>query len=531
MIENEPYIDVMCFGEGEEVFEDLLIALKNNHPLDTVNNIAFRKNEKIHRTPTRKIERTDYPSPYLTGVFDSILEHYPDIDFHAITETNRGCPYNCAYCDWGNLKCSIRFFPEDKVMRELKWFSDHNISGFGCADSNFGMFERDEKFIDEIVRLHNEKGVLKRFQISSAKNSNERVFSISKKLNECGMDKGATLSFQSLNPVVLENIDRRNITVATFTALLNKYNEAGIATYSELILGLPGETYESFVEGVDILLNAGQHNSIYIHACEWLPLSTMGKADYTKKHGIKNALIPLNEPHTLINDNEEIAEYSRVVVETNSMSREDWVRMNLYSTAVQCFHHEGLLMLFALYLHHNNGIKYSDFYNSLIEFMLSHPDMVSGKIFSGLRERFRAVTTGNASLVWEDKRFGNVGWPSEEFAFLNIAIEEEKFYNEIYGFISQYFDDKELLANLFKYQKNIVKFPFKDAIDFECEYDFKTYFSDILCGKEAILNKRKCRNIVKVPVNCSSWSDYARYVIWYGKKNSRNIYLDEIEVI
>ena len=531
LMENEPYIDIMCFGEGEEIFEDLLLALKNNLPLDTVNNIAFRKNGKIHRTPTRKIERTDYPSPYLTGVFDPILKHYPDIDFHAITETNRGCPYNCAYCDWGNLKCSIRFFPEDKVMRELEWFSDHNISGFGCADSNFGMFERDERFIDEIVRLHNEKGVLKRFQISSAKNSNDRVFSISKKLNECGMDKGATLSFQSLNPVALENIDRKNITVDTFTALLNKYNEAGIPTYSELILGLPGETYESFVEGVDILLNAGQHNSIYIHACEWLPFSTMGKADYIKKHGVKKVLIPLNEPHTLINDNEEIAEYSRVVVETNTMSREDWVRMNIYSTAVQCFHHEGLLMLFALYLHNNKGIRYSDFYNSFIEYMFSNPDTVCGKVFIGLQERFTAVTEGKASLVWEDKRFGNVGWASEEFAFLNIAIEEEKFYNEIYEFISQYFDDKDLFINLFEYQKNTVKFPFKDTIDFESDYDFKAYFSDILCGKEAVLSKRKCRNIVEAPVNCNSWSDYARYVIWYGKKNSRNIYLDEINVI
>ena len=171
LMEKEEYIDFMCFGEGEETFEALLLALKDNQPLDTVANIAYRKDNKIIRTADVKPERIDYPSPYLTGVFDSILESYPDIDFHAVIETNRGCPYSCTYCDWGNLNCKIRFFPEEKVMKELKWLSDHNIRGFGCADANFGMFERDEKFVDEMVRLHNEEGVLSRFQVSYAKNS------------------------------------------------------------------------------------------------------------------------------------------------------------------------------------------------------------------------------------------------------------------------------------------------------------------------------------------------------------------------
>lgn len=530
LMEQEDYIDLMCFGEGEEVFEALLLALKNRTPLHKVPNIAYRDGHNIYRTISKKSEGIDYPSPYLTGIFDSILEQYTDIDFHAVFETNRGCPYSCAYCDWGNLQCNVRFFPEEKVMGELKWFSDHNIRGFGCADANFGMFPRDEKFVDEMVRLHNEHGVLSRFQVSSAKNSNERVFRISKKLNECGMDKGATLSFQSLSTVVLDNIKRKNIPVETFTSLLNKYNEAGIATYSELILGLPGETYESFVEGVDILLNAGQHNSIYIHDCEWLPCSAMGDKDYTAEHGIKYVLVPLNEPHTILDDVEEITEYSRLIVETNTMSREDWIKMNIYSATIQCFHHEGLLMLFALYLHYEKGLDYSGFYEAFIEYMFSKPDSVGGKIMQKLRNRFNEVANGNAGLVWEDRRFGDVGWPSEEFAFLNVALDIDIFYSEIKDFLKSYFDNDNIFQNLFIYQKNVVKLPFKEKIEFECDYDFRTYFSELLCGNTASLQKMHCKNTVKAPVRCDSWKDYARYIIWYGRKDSRNIYLDEIEV-
>ncbi len=530
LMEKEPYIDLMCFGEGEETFSSLLLALKNADALDVVPNIAYRDGENIILTERKKSERTDYPSPYLTGVFDSILTNYPHIDFHSVIETNRGCPYSCAYCDWGNLRCTVRFFPEEKIMRELKWLSDHNIRGFGCADANFGMFERDEKFVDEMIRLHNEEGVLQRFQVSSAKNSNDRVFRISKKLNECGMDKGATLSFQSLSPVVLENINRKNIPVETFTSLLNRYNEAGIATYSELILGLAGETYESFVEGIDILLNAGQHSSIYIHDCEWLPCSAMGDKDYTQKHGIKYVLVPLNEPHTIINNDEEITEYSRLIVETNTMTREDWVKMNIYSATIQCFHHEGLLLLFALYLHNEKGLSYSDFYRKFIGHVFSSPDTVCGKIYQKLRDRFDEVAKGNAGLVWEDRRFGDVGWPSEEFVFLNVAVEVEQFYSEIEGFLKGFFDDEKLFENLFLYQKNVVKLPFRERIEFNCDYDFKAYFSDILCSNDATLNKKCCRNIIQEPVSCASWADYARYIIWYGRKDSRNIYLDEIEV-
>lgn len=530
LMEKEDYIDIMCFGEGEEVFENLLLALKNGAPLYTVANIAYREKDSIYRTVTKKAERTDYPSPYLTGVFDSIIRNYPEIDFHSVIETNRGCPYNCAYCDWGNLQCSVRFFPEEKVISELNWLSDNNIRGFGCADANFGMFQRDEMFVDEMVRLHNEKGVLSRFQVSSAKNSNDRVFRISKKLNECGMDKGATLSFQSLSPVVLENIKRKNIPVETFTSLLNKYNEAGIATYSELILGLPGETFRSFVEGIDILLEAGQHSSIYIHDCEWLPCSAMGEKDYTEKHGIKYVLVPLNEPHTIINDNEEITEYSRLIVETSSMSREDWVKMNIYSATIQCFHHEGLLMLFALYLHYEKGVAYSEFYEAFIDFMFTTPDSVGGQVFRKLKDRFEDVAKGKAGLVWEDRRFGDVGWPSEEFTFLNIAVDIDRFYDETESFLRGYFDDDVLFENLLLYQKNVVKLPFKEKIDFVCNYDFKAYFSDLLCGNSASLKEQTTRNIIS-PIRCDSWKDYARFVIWYGRKDSRNIYLDEIDTM
>ncbi len=528
ILENEKYIDILSFGEGEEAFAILLNVLKNGLPLSEAYNIAYRDGDKICGSREKIFCGVDYPSPYLTGVFDSILEKYSELEFHAIFESNRGCPFGCTYCDWGYANGKMRLFSEEKVMQEIKWFSDHGISGFGCGDSNFGMYERDERFVDEIVRLHNEEGVLSRFQISSAKNSNDRVFNIAKKLNDCNMDKGATLSFQSMNPTVLENIGRKNIPVETFTALLNRYNTAGIPTYSELILGLPGETYESLVDGLDTLLNAGQHYSIYIHDCEWLPCAAMATKEYTEKHGIKFVVIPLNEPHTLIDTEDEIAEFSRVVVETNTMSREDWVKMNIFSVTVQAYHHGGLLMLPALYLHHEKGMAYSEFYKKLIDFAAENPDTVVGEIFAKLNERFFAVARGEAGVVWEDRFFGDVGWLAEEFAYLNTVKNYDKFYAEIKAFLREFFGDEELFEELFKYQRNVVKRPFAEKIEFESKYDFKSYFAELLCNNSVPLRRKSCVYRIDEPIKCDDWKAYARYFVWYSRKDSRKIYLDEI---
>ena len=528
ILNEVPYLDIAAFSEGEESFPLLLRALHERTPLRSVPNIAFRENGGITATEKRFPPSLDLPSPYLTGVYDSIFEHYPDLSFNAVIETVRGCPYACAYCDYGVVNCKVRAFSEERALAELRWVSEHGISHVSVADANFGMFARDERFVDEMVRLHNETGVLKNFQTSYAKNSNDRVFSITKKLNDCGMNKGTTLSFQSMDPTVLENIHRKNISVSLFTDLLKKYNEAGIATYSELILGLPGETVQTLVDGIDVLLDAGQHNAIYIHNCEWLPLADMGSVEYMKKHGLRTVRVPLNHPHRTVEEN-EIPEYSHIIIATDSMPPEDWVRMNIYSMAVQTFHHEGLLLFFALYLHDKQGMKYSDFYRGLIDFAFSYPQTVAGKIFDTLKKRFEAVTRAEEGLVCLDDRFGPVGWPPEEYAFLLAAYELDRFYDELRDFLSSYVEDAAVFEELFRYQREVMKLPRLKTRAFACEYDFKTYFTDLICGEPAELRRSPCRYRIVQAEEFDSWADYARVVVWYGRKDKHNFYLEELE--
>lgn len=530
MLVEYDFIDVLCHGEGEEVFSKLLLALDKGESLDTVPNISYRDNGEIKETYKEVYTSCDYPSPYLSGCFDKIMEEHPDFEYIFLFESNRGCMFNCAYCDWGHLRSKLRCFPEERVKAEFRWMCDKKIDFCGCADANFGILERDAGFIDTLIELKKETGYPKKFQASYAKNNTDRIFEISRKLSENSMNKGVTLAFQTLSDDALEYVGRKNISVDSYRELLCRYNAEKIPTYTELILGLPGETYDSFASGIDSLMSAGQHHAIYIHDCEWLPGSAMGSKEYMEKYKIRPSKILLNQPHMESPKNDGIREYSHIVTSTCSMSSADWVRMNIFSYTVQCFHHMGLLEFFAIYLHNEKGIPYRSFYEQFIEFMLSNTDTVCGSTFSYIKKRLEEILEDIGSLVMWDERFGDVEWPFEEYAYLNIVYEAEKFYNEVAAFLKTFDIREDIFSQLLDYQRNMIKIPFKKDFELNQDYDFPSYFKASFSGEKENLKNVSCNLKMKDENVIESWQEYARYFVWYGRKDNKNFYDGEITV-
>ena len=530
LMEQSDYIDVLVHGEGEEVFEQLLLSFLADSNCSSIPNISYRLNGSVINTKYRPINGHDYPSPYEEGCFDSLIKENENLDFIAMLETNRGCPYGCAYCDWGSLSSNIRKFPMKRIRKDIDWFREHRIDGVGGADSNFGIFERDSDIIDWLVDSKVESGYPNKFQVSYAKNSTLRIFEMTKKLNEHNMSKGVTLSFQTMSQTVADNVSRTNIDIDFFTDLMRLYNEANIATYTELILGLPGETFESFVSGVNELLKAGQHYSMKFHNCEWLPCSAMGKEEYVKKFKIELSVIPLNQPHMKPPKVDEIQEYSKIVTKTFSMDNNAWIEMNMFSFIVQCFHHMGLLQFFAIYLFYEQGIEYDDFYLRLLDFVNDNPDTVCGGVFASIRQKLQAVIKGTGSLVCYNEKFGDVAWPFEEYSFLEIICQNEVFYDEIKVFLTSFDMPKDIFRDLLLYQKNMIKIPNKAKTTFELSFNFHKFFANIFVGKENKLLRRKSIITIVDDMNTKNWEDYARYVVWYGRRDSRNFYTDSVIV-
>ncbi len=532
LLSEYSFIDFLIHGEGEEPFRDLLAVLSGQTSLELndVNNISYRKNGKVLSTPHRDYTSCDYPSPYLEGYFDSFFEDYPRLNFELMLETNRGCAYNCSYCDWGNLSSKIRQFPLERVLGELDWASRHKLEFAGCADANFGILPRDEDIIDYLINLRKTTGFPQKFQASYAKNNSERIFRIGKKLNDNKMNKGVTLAFQTLSPLASENVRRTNISMGHYSKLLSMYNEAKIPTYTELILGLPGETFESFSEGFNQLIKAGQHHSVYVHNCELLPGSVMGSKEYVEKYGISASKIPLNLPHMAAPSGTEIPEFSYIVTKTYTMDHDMWIKTNMLSNVVQCFHHMNLLQFFSIFLYHENNMEYIDFYNELLDFIENNPDTVCGSVFSDIKKQLEGILKGKGSLLFYDDNFGDISWPFEEYAFLRIVRELNKFYEDITPFLESFDIEKDIFKDLLGYQSKIIKTPKPGNFSFELKYNLNDYFSAVFRGLKPELKLQP--NVLEITDDRaqSDWADYARYIVWYGRKDSKNIHIDNARV-
>ena len=520
LLEQEGMIDILTFGEGEPVFPDLLLHLSSGNLRD-VQSIAYRIDGKVIKTPTRCAgELSEYPSPYTTGVFDRLMSERPSTDFSTILETNRGCPYSCAFCDWTHGR-KMRFFPEEKVKAEILWMAEHNVEFCYCVDSNFGMFPRDLELIDYIVEIKKKYGFPKVFRTNYEKNCTDRVFQICNTLNSVGMDRGATISYQTLAPEALKNIGRKNLTLEHFSDLMRRYNDAGIATYSELILGFPGETYESFCRGICTLLEQGQHSSLFVYLCELLPNAVMSDPNYIREHKIRSIKVYFKNAHSIANTDDEIHEYSHLVRATDTMDEDAWVASNLFSVCVQCFHSLGILRFFAVYLYHEKMADYYTFYSRLNAFLLASPGRL-GDLWRDFKNRYDNSLQGN--WHYYDPKFGNITWTYEEGAYLEAIYSWEDAAAELLPFLQQFNIPEDVFGDILSYQRMIIRKPFDEEREAVFGYDLPSYFENIFERSEAVLKKQPTAFRISPKKRYTDWEDYAREAVWYGRRKEANIY-------
>ncbi len=525
ILDSFSYVDFLMHNEGEESSAAFLKAMHDNTPLEDVPNLSFRKNGRIVRTPDYcPQDLKDYPSPYLSGVFDNILKEFPQIEFHATLETNRGCPYTCAYCEWCFTK-KIRCFPMEKIQSEIEWIAKHHIRYCYCADANFGILERDVSIAKYVVEQKEKYGYPQVFKPCYAKESDDRVFEAGYLLNKNNADKGVTLAYQTLHAQTLENIGRKNLTLDRFSSLYRRYTDAGIPTYTELILGLPGETLESFKDGICSLLESGQDNSMTVYECQVYPNARMADKAYRKQFGIRTSVVPLFGIHYNPNFN-GVKEYLEIVTQTASMSKSEWVEAFMFSVVLQTFHHLGLLRFFALYLHREQAVSYVQFYSMLYAYIYSHK---KGFLFSLFRDLYaRKEDTQTADWTYQRDIFGETGWYFEEGAFLELVFHQEQFWQEIEPFLRTFQIEESLFRALLVFQKSVIRTLRTQDVRIESDWNFYNFF---IHPNDVPL--KQVRSVLKIHTDkcAQTWADYAREFVWFGKRYSATLLLNPRERI
>jgi len=485
-----PFIDVAVRGEGEEAFREILTQNLISRNFENILGISW-KNPMDGRCVVNDGGRAQprdldvYPSPYVQGLYDDLFEIHKDLEFQQIIETNRGCPFLCTFCFWGQggLSTKYRFHSLEYVQSEIIWAGQHRIKYVFNADSNFGMHKRDSNIADMLVNAKEDYGYPDKFRTCFGKNTDEKIFNVARILHQNNLEKGITLARQSNDATVLENIKRTNIKMETYRNLQTRFNEHDIPVYCELILGLPGESYNTWVSGIDDLLQSGLRNQLFVYMCQIYENTEMCDLSYREKFNIQTKILPLTEIHGAVRSGELVVEYEEIVVSTETMSQCDWRKSAVFSWFTMLFHSMKLGFFVLYYIHERFGLNYSD----LTLYILEHvPNNIDSVVLKNELHEFDAQLDNILDCHGRGlnlPEFGNIYWDEEEASFLRISNNIEQFYIEFLAILKRFLDyqgvryDLKELEEVILYQKlRIPTHRFEGQREYKFTFNIPEYF-------------------------------------------------------
>jgi radical SAM superfamily enzyme YgiQ (UPF0313 family) len=276
----------------------------------------------------------EIPSPYLTGILDKFF----DGKLTPFIETNRGCPFTCSFCHTGaNYFHKLNKFSKDRVKEEIEYIGKKagklGITNLHFADVNFGMYPQDRTTCEFLMESKKKYGWPLQIMATTGKNSKARVIEITKILGEM---LPINMSMQSMDEQVLKNIKRSNIKLDHMTEVNNYIKSQGRSAKGELIIPLPGETKETFIKGLNNMLN-DSGTSICIYTLMMLHGTEFKNPQYRNKFKYKGKfrIVPLNFGEY---DGRKIMDYEEVGVENKDLSFEDYLYIRVLALLVESLH-------------------------------------------------------------------------------------------------------------------------------------------------------------------------------------------------
>lgn len=464
-----PYIDVAVKQEGEittkKILETLLVQ---GASLKAIKGLLINDNGKtIDTGPGIRIDNLDeIPSPYLTGVFDKLMQKHPEIRWNVTLESNRGCPYACTFCDWGSLTYNkVKKFGLERVYAELEWVGKNNCDFVSLTDANFGIFpERDSMIADKLIEVQKTYGNPKAYTISWAKNQKQEVVDIVRKLiYEGGAKIGLNLSVQTMDDNVLDIIKRTNLDTNKIEQVFELCEEHNIPLYTELILGLPGETLQTWKENFYKLYRAGNHTGITVYQAQLLENAEMNllqKIDY-KLEGkyVYDYLVGTYNEH-------ELKEGIEVVVSTKDLPRDKMIEAQVWSWFMNTFHINGITNYISRVLYKLHNIPYEVFYEKLYE-EIKKDEWLNSEIFR-IEDHYAKWTEQGRIDHTPIQGMEIHGWNLIHSTVINLHSENK--HNHIFKVIEKFlrnnFDlEESLLNDLIKLQTNYLV-DFNDIINY-----------------------------------------------------------------
>ena len=343
---------------------------------------------------------------------------------------------------------------------------------------------------------------------------------------------------QSIHAPTLEFTKRQNIALETYQTLQHRFSRDGVATYSDLILALPGETYDSFAEGVSTLIAGGQHNRIQFANLSILPNAEMADLAYRERHGFETVITPILNMHgSLSEEPEEVRELQELVVATRAMPRPDWVRARAFAWMTAFLHFDKLMQIPFIVLHEATGIAYRDMIEAFLD-VDSGTFPVTASVRDDFLARATEIQAGGPEFrhapAWLD-----IWWPDDEYAFIRLAVDGrlDAFLDEGGRILERlaraagHGTAAALLADAIAVNSAAINRPGRrEDVTVAVGHDVLSAWKGALGGQPAAPRPgRFAYRLSRADSSKAELADWCREIVWYG--NKKGAYLHAAEAL
>jgi radical SAM superfamily enzyme YgiQ (UPF0313 family) len=366
LLRRYPIVSALVEAEGEPAFYDIcgsLVDSPTKDPFAESRNCVIRTEDGDIVRPNidhRILHLDEVPSPYLTG----LIPASPSPVFY---ETNRGCPYRCSFCYWGNGNSKVYRMSHERIREEMEFFAKQKVHAFWIADANFGLFVNDSEIAEMMAEINSKYGrPFKRVGVNWAKNSSDRVLEIASIFKRGGMECTTTLALQSVTEEAEEQASRYAMAPSKFVGLISAAEHENIDTYTDIIWGLPGENVEEYLDGLNTVIATGVP-AILIHQLYLLPGTRF--FDEQDSFGLKMVRDSGEAPPP---PEERSGYWDYIVVSHPKMPREEGIRGTRIIGVSHLFHNHDLGRVVGFYLS-RYGLSHREMYTYF-------DDLLMGKV-------------------------------------------------------------------------------------------------------------------------------------------------------
>jgi hypothetical protein len=165
-------------------------------------------------------------------------------------EASRGCPFKCEFC-LSSLDVPVRNVPIDSFLREMQKLLDRGLRQFKFVDRTFNLNLSISRAILEFFLERYTPGLFLHFEMIPDRLP-EALRAIIARFPAGALQ--FEVGVQTFNEEVSARISRRQDNAKLADNLRFLREQSGVHVHADLIVGLPGETIESFGRGFDRLV-------------------------------------------------------------------------------------------------------------------------------------------------------------------------------------------------------------------------------------------------------------------------------------